>query len=399
MKTLTPVTVLTGFLGSGKSTLVSQILADPRFGDTAVIVNEFGDVGLDGPLINHASESIVEMTTGCLCCTVRGDIRTTLFDLFLKRHQWKIPQFKRVIIETTGLADPAPVIHTLMADHRVREETSLQGVVTTVDAVNAERTLAAHPECVKQIAVADRLVLTKTDLGTDPASRRDTEALTAALRSLNPGAAVLDRNDPDFDLGRLFDAALYDPQTKSMDVQAWLNAEAYAGKGHGHSHGNDHGNGHSHEHDHHEDGHSHGHHHDHAHDHQDVNRHGADIQAYCLVLDEPISSITFTVALELLVANRGEDLLRVKGILCLADKPDTPVVIHGVQHVFNDPVWLDAWPSDDRRSKLVVIARNLGEDTIRALFGALRQSESKMQAKRASAAVEAEPASVGGEHR
>ena len=226
MITLTPVTVLTGFLGSGKSTLVSQILADPRFGDTAVVVNEFGDVGLDGPLISHAAESIVEMTTGCLCCTVRGDIRDTLFQLFLKRFQRRIPQFKRVIIETTGLADPAPVIHTLMTDPRVGAEASLQGVVTVVDAVNAERTLEAHPECVKQIAVADRLVLTKTDLAADPASRRDIERLIAALRALNPGAALLERQAADFDLDRLFDAALYDPLTKSRDVQAWLNAEA-----------------------------------------------------------------------------------------------------------------------------------------------------------------------------
>jgi G3E family GTPase len=362
MTALTPVTVLTGFLGSGKSTLVSQILADPRFGDTAVVVNEFGEIGLDGPLVSHAAESIVEMTTGCLCCTVRGDIRDTLFQLFLKRFQRKIPQFKRVIVETTGLADPAPVIHTLMTDPRLCEETSLQGVVTTVDAVNAERTMETHPECVKQIAVADRLVLTKTDLGTDPASRRDTDRLTAALRALNPGAALLDRHDPGFDLDRLFDAALYDPLTKSMDVQAWLNAEAYADAGHRHEH----------------------HHGDTRHD---VNRHGADIQAYCLVLDEPISTITYTVALELLIANRGEDLLRVKGILCLAEKPEKPVVIHGVQHIFHDPVWLDGWPSDDRRSKLVIIARNLGEETIRALFTALQASKAKVQA---------EPAAAGG---
>lgn len=385
MKGRTPVIVLTGFLGSGKSTLVSQILADPRFADSAVVVNEFGDVGLDGPLIRHSEESIVEMTTGCLCCTVRGDIRDTLFQLFLKRFQRSIPQFKRVIVETTGLADPAPVIHTLMTDPRLCEEAVLQGVVTAVDVVNAEHTVAVHAECVKQIAVADRLILTKTDLGVDPASKRDVQRLGAALRSLNPGALLLDRHDPGFDLDQLFDATLYDPRTKSMDVQAWLNAEAYAGSGqdHGHDHAHDH---------HHEHGPEHGaeqghdHHHEHGHGHHDVNRHGADIKAYCVVLDEPVSAITLSLVLELLIANRGADLLRVKGIICLADRPDTPAVIHGVQHIFDEPVLLDAWPSEDRRSKLVIIARNISEETIRSLFAALRVP---------AAAKDTAPASAG----
>ncbi len=354
-----PVTLLTGFLGSGKSTLLGRILRDPRFHDTAVVINEFGEVGIDHDLVTHAPEQMVEMTTGCLCCTVRGDIRHTLLKLYLARLRFEVPQFNRLIVETTGLADPAPVIHTLMSDRALDTRYTLGGVVTTVDSVNGDATLRNHAECVKQVAVADRLVLTKTDLARDPASARDLAALTAALRRLNPGADLLDARSPGFDLRRLFDTALYDPAAKTMDVQQWLRAEAYA-EGHA-----DHA-GHAGQGDH--DGAGHGdHHHDH---HHDVNRHGGDIRAYSLVLDEPIGTIAFTVALELLVGNRGADLLRVKGIVHLREHPDRPVVIHGVQHVFHDPVWLDAWPSEDRRTRLVFITRNIAKETIQTFFKA-----------------------------
>lgn len=344
----TPVTLLTGFLGSGKSTLLTRILRDPRFSDTAVVVNEFGEVGLDGALVEHSREQLVEMTSGCLCCTIRGDIRQTLLALHRRREQGEIPTFDRLVVETTGLADPAPVIHTLMSEARLASRYMLGGVVTTVDAITAESALARHAECVKQVAVADRVVLTKTDMVKDPASRADLSELRAQLRRLNPGAPLLDRNDPQLDLRQLLDTALYDPASKGFAVQEWLNAEAYAA-----------------------DGDAHHHHHHHGHDHEhDVNRHGTDIEAFSLVLDEPISTFAFTVGLQLLIANQGEDLLRVKGILNLAEKPETPVVIHGVQHVLHEPIWLDRWPSEDRRSKLVFITRNIPRETIETFFKA-----------------------------
>ena len=344
-----PVTLLTGFLGSGKSTLLSQILRTPVFWDTAVIVNEFGEVGLDDFLVEHSSEQLIEMTTGCLCCTIRGDIRQTLAMLHERREKGEIPAFSRLVVETTGLADPAPVIHTLAVDPMVTGLFTLNGVITTVDVIHGDRTLDTQPECLKQVAVADRIVLTKTDLANDPASERDTHRLLERLGNINPGAVIQDRNDPQFSLETLFATGQYNPGGRPAEFRAWLNAEAY---------------------DLHDESHGH-HHHDHSHDHDhpyDVNRHGTDIQAYSLVLDDPISTLAFTAALELLIANQGENLLRVKGIVHLEELPGRPAVIHGVQHVFDDPVWLDDWPGDDRRTRLVFITRNIPKKTIEAFF-------------------------------
>ena len=352
-----PVTLLTGFLGSGKSTLVTHVLHDPGFSRTAVVVNEFGEVGLDGILVEHSREQLVEMTSGCLCCTIRGDIRETLLDLHHRLEQGSIPAFDRLVVETTGLADPAPVIHTLMTEERLAGRYMLGGVVTTVDTVNAESSLARHDECIKQIAVADRIVLTKTDLAKDPASRTDLKKLRSTLSQLNPGARILDRSDQRFDIRHLFDTSLYDPATKGFDVQRWLNAEAFEDDHHTH--------------------HTHHHHHDHEHD---VNRHGTEVRAFSLVLDEPVSSMAFRIALELLIANQGADLLRVKGIINLAERPDTPVIIHGVQHIFHEPLWLDKWPTEDRRTKLVFITRNIPQETIEALFGAWRRLDDECEA-------------------
>lgn len=341
----TPVTLLTGFLGSGKTTLLTRVLRDPRFGDTAVVVNEFGEIGLDGMLVEHSREQLVEMTSGCLCCTIRGDIRQTLLSLHDRRERGEIPAFNRLVVESTGLADPAPVIHTLMTEPRLAHRFMPGGIVATVDALTGESSLAHHEECVKQIAVADRIVLTKTDMVNDAATRAELVKLREDMRRLNPGAVILDRNDPQFDLKHLFDTSLYDPATKGFEVQRWLNAEAYMDGEHSHQH-------------------HHGHHH-HGHEHDyDVNRHGENIRAFSLILDEPIDIMAFTVALELLIANQGADLLRVKGIVNLTEKPEKPVVIHGVQHILHEPIWLDAWPSADRRSKIVFITRNIAKETI-----------------------------------
>lgn len=356
-----PVTLLTGFLGSGKSTLLTRILRDPRFSDTAVVVNEFGEVGLDGFLVEHSLEQTVEMTSGCLCCTIRGDVRQTLLSLERRRSEGKVPDFQRLIIETTGLADPAPVIHTLMSDRGLAPHYMLGGIVTTVDITTAEMTLESHEESVKQIAVADRLVLTKTDMAKDPASRADLESLKTDLRKLNPAAPIFDRHDPAFDLRRLFDTSLYDPFTKTVDVQSWLKAEAYPGTGNEHHH-HDHGTG--------------GHHGDHHHDHHhhDINRHGEEIRAFSLVLDAPISSAAFRMGLDLLMSSKGAALLRIKGILNILERPGTPAIIHGVQHVFHDVVWLDDWPSDDRSTRIVFITRGLSQDAVTPFFEALQGS-------------------------
>jgi G3E family GTPase len=328
-----PVTLLTGFLGAGKTTLVSKVLADPRFSDTAVVINEFGEVGLDHVLVEAAPETIVEMTSGCLCCTVRGDIRQSLVMLLERSERGELPLFSRLIIETTGLADPVPVIHTLMADPRLVRRYRLAQIVTVVDAVNGLSTLINHEEAQKQVAVCDRIVLTKTDVQTL------SEGLAEKLHALNPAATLTDVHSAEFNLRELADdAAHFSPDGKSVDVLAWLNAEKY-------------------EHD----------HHHHAHD---VNKHSDSIQSYCLTIEAPMSRFAFSVAFELLAANQGPDLLRVKGIVKLAEHPDQPVVIHAVQHIVHPPRRLDAWPSDDTRTKLVFITNNISKESMQAFFAA-----------------------------
>ncbi len=355
-----PVNLVTGFLGSGKTTLLSRVLRDPRFSDTAVVINEFGEVGLDHALVAASREEMVEMTSGCLCCTIRGDIRKTLIDLHARSVSGTIPTFSRLIIETTGLADPAPVLHTLIADPLIGRRYSLGGVIATVDAINGAATLERQIECLKQVAVADRLVLTKTDRIEGPASANELRNLRQTLSRINPGATILDRAAADFDLRRLFDTSLYDPQSKTIDVQTWLNEEAYRSTAEG-----------SDKHHHHADHDHDGSEHAHDHPHHDVNRHGSDIAAYCITLDRPVSGIAMSFALDWLIANRGEDLLRVKGIINVAEQPERPCVIHGVQHVFHEPTWLERWPDDDRRTRVVFITRKLPRAAIEPFITAL----------------------------
>lgn len=365
-----PISVLTGFLGSGKTTLLRELLQHPGMANTAVIINEFGEIGLDHLLVAKASEDMVVLNSGCLCCTVRGDLVTALRDLYLKRVRGDVPEFNRVVIETTGLADPAPVLHTLMNDPLVSARFRLDGVVTTVDAINGTTQLDEHAESVKQAAVADRLLLTKCDLAT-PAQ---VKSLEARLRRLNPAAPIFPVAHGKIEPDRLFDAGLYDPRRKTADVQAWLKAEAYEQHGAQH-HGHDHDHqGHHHDHDHdHDHDHAHDHHHDdHGHDHDtlDVNRHDARIRAFCFNHDKPVVWEALATWIDTLLMRHGADVLRLKGIVDVAGEA-RPVVIHGVQHVFHPPVMLEAWPSDDHRTRLVVIARDLPPPVVEKLFQAI----------------------------
>ncbi len=352
-----PVTVLTGFLGAGKSTLLNRLLRDPALADTVVIINEFGEVGLDHLLVEAADGDMLLLSSGCLCCTIRGDLITTLEDLLRRRDNDRMPAFKRVVIETTGLADPAPVLHTIMYHPYLLMRFRLDGVVTLVDAVNGASTLDAHEEAVKQAAVADRIVLTKTDLLEDEAAAA---SLRRRLHALNPGATILDGAKGEAEAPALLDLGLFDPQTKIPDVARWLNAQAFADHGHDHHH---------HGHDHH--GHDH-HHHDHApgQDPHEVNRHDARIRAFCLESDKLMPKSGFDLFLDLLRQAHGPHLLRVKGIVGLDDEPDRPVVIHGVQHVFHPPVSLDAWPKGERRTRIVFILKDIEPRFVEGLWRA-----------------------------
>jgi G3E family GTPase len=331
---LLPVAVLTGFLGSGKTTLLGRLLESPRFSRTAVIINEFGEVGLDHELVEASDESFIELQTGCICCAVRGDLVLTLENILRRRDQGAVPPFEQIVIETSGLADPAPILHALMADAGLANRLVLAGVTAVVDAVNGQETLRCQPESVKQIAIADRLVLTKTDLVDG-----QPDALLAQLAALNPAAPVLTAAFGDIDPDRLFDAGLRDRTGKLANVTGWLNS---------------------------------GDHHVHRHtDETEFNRHDARISSYSLLRDQPIRAVTLTLLLEALAEHCGGDLLRLKGIVNVAEAPDRPAVIHGVQHVFHPPVWLQRWPSGDRRSRLVFIVRGIPRSWIEALFEAI----------------------------
>jgi G3E family GTPase len=338
MSSLIPVTLLTGFLGSGKTTVLNHVLKQPGMAATAVIVNEFGEIGLDHLLVERASEEIMLLNSGCLCCTVRSDIVDTLSNLFVARVKGEIPDFGRAVIETTGLADPAPILQTLMTDPLVAARYALDGVVATVDAVNGAATLDRQPEAVKQAAVADRLLLTKTDLA-EPGA---VAALEARLGALNPAAPLLPVAQGVVDPALLFGLGFYDPQTKGVDVQRWLRDEALAD--------------------------------DHHPDHHDVNRHDDRIRAFCITRDRPVSWAALSSWLDALASMRGDDLLRLKAIVAITDRPDRPVVLHGVQHLFHPPVLLPKWPSPDRRTRMVFITRDLPKEAIETTLTAFEEA-------------------------
>jgi G3E family GTPase len=341
-----PLSVITGFLGAGKTTLLNRLLKDPAMAGTAVIINEFGEIGIDHLLVETADENIMEMSSGCLCCTIRGDLIDTLEDLMMRRDKGEISAFDRVVIETTGLADPAPVLHTIMNHPWLVSRYRLESVITLVDAVNAEDTLNAQEEAVKQVAVADRLVLTKTDLLNGLDGEQKLGRLVQRLRKLAPAARMLDNYTGEAVPPALFNGGLYDPFTKTSDVMGWLNVDAFERPTKGRR------------------GNRHGHHH------HDANRHDRHIQAFCITTDNAISAMSFDLFLELLRANHGPDLLRIKGLVKVEEDLERPFVIHGVQHVFHPPVQLDAWPDESRHTRLVAITRNIEKAQIEGLFRA-----------------------------
>ncbi len=373
-----PLTVLTGFLGAGKTSLLNRLIVDPALAETAVIINEFGDVGLDHLLVRPIRDGVVLLQSGCLCCTLRGDLVDALEQLLRDLDNGRAV-FRRVILETTGLADPAPVLQTAMAHPYLVMRYRLDGVITVVDAVNGEATLDAHLESVKQAAVADRIVLTKTDLLAAPELERGKERLAARLRALNPAAPILDAAEAT--AARLLACGLFDPERKIPDVKRWLAAEAYAKSGHSgagrrpepgihnHSHGQPPGPGimdsglRANARDRNDESGSDHHHHD-------VNRHDDRIRAFSLAADAAIPAAVLEMFLDLLRSAYGPNLLRLKGIVKIKETPGSPLVIHGVQHVFHPAVRLPRWPDGDERTRIVLITRDLDPDAVRRLFDA-----------------------------
>jgi G3E family GTPase len=339
-----PVTLITGFLGSGKTTLITQLLRHPGMNRVAVVINEVGEIGIDHDLVTMSSENISLLANGCICCSVRTDLQETLRELFAARHVGQMLEFDRVIIETTGLADPAPVVQTLSSDTLLAAHFRLDGVVTLVDAFNGSNQLVSQPEAVKQIALADRIILTKTDLvSTDQvqelktsiwAMRPDVDILTCLHGALAPetlmGLGLQSRRSSDATLSFLGEP-LQNNEAKPQRGEAYLG-ERHSAKGKGKL------------------------------------LHDASIQTSTLRFHKPFLWTAFSTALEVLTQLRGPDLLRVKGIVNVEGRP---VVVQGVQHLFNPPVELDRWPSADQDTRLVFITKNMKPQTLEGLLNAI----------------------------
>ena len=437
----TPVTILTGFLGSGKTTLLNRALRDPAMANTAVVINEFGEVGLDHMLAAQSDDTIMVLENGCLCCTVFGDLVTTLNNLYHAREAGEIPRFDHVVIETSGLADPSPLIQAFLSHPTLAGLYRIGTVVATVDAVNGPGTLDNHVELVRQVALADRILITKLDLlrsmheqnssqlnfpsperggsahetrrgvnlplaqtstptrqplaqtstptrqpvaadlplsggGEDQTSRHHIDraseqraenaeaALVARLRRLNPAAEISRIDDPAFDIGKLLRAEGLDPADTEADARAWLNATAYEQQG-------------QHDHDHHHD-HDHG-----GHDHHHL--HDRDIASFCFVRETPIAREALRLLLDALQQNLGPNLLRVKGIVNVAEEPGRPAVIQGAQHLLHNLSWLERWPDADHRSKIVFITQGFDRAEVEDMIALLDRVATRTAAARARA--------------
>lgn len=339
----TPVNVLTGFLGSGKTTLLQRLLRSPHLHDTAVLINEFGEVGLDHHLLEQVDETTVLLQSGCLCCTIRGDLSKAMRELHAKREAGTVPPYRRLVIETTGLADPLPVLTTVTADPVLRHHYRLGNVITTVDAVNGQDQLTRQHESLKQAAVADRLVITKSDL-TDTAT---VDTLIERVQRFNPAADIVIGSSAEDHAEQLLAHDVFDIERKTEEVRRWFSDEMARATtvraGHGHAHGHD------------------------------PNRHGDDIESFCLTFDAPLDWTAFGLWLTMLLNRHGDAVLRVKGLLNVIGE-GTPVAIHGVQQLVHPPVHLARWPDEDRRSRIVFIARGLPAARVRRSLEAFMRS-------------------------
>jgi G3E family GTPase len=333
------LSVLTGFLGAGKTTLLQKLVADPALSDAAVLINEVGEAALDHLFVEVLDERLLLLASGCLCCAVRGDLFDSLENIAYLRDQGRV-SFRRVVIETTGLADPAPLLHLVMTHPVLLQRYRLDGIVTVIDAVNASTTLDAHEEAVKQVAMADRLVLTKTDLLAEPGARERLAALRARLKRLNPAAPLLDAAKGEATAEALLDAGLYRPADKIPDVGRWLAEEAVAGAEAVPAAG------------------------------LDPHRHDERIRVFTIATEAAIPLSTLEGFLELLRATHGEKLLRLKGIVRILEEPEQPLVLHAVQQVLHPPARLPQWPDDDRRSRLVCVTRDLEPAVVERLLNA-----------------------------
>lgn len=346
-----PVFFLSGFLGSGKSTLLNALLQAPEFHDTAVIINEFGDVPVDHLLVRHGDTAISQVSTGCLCCSGSTDLRTTLFDLHCAASGGLTHGFSRVIVEMSGLGDPAPLVNALaltgigadtLRDRTVDRVFHAAGFVTLYDIITGDISIENHFEALKQVAFADTIVLTKTDLARDPATLAEVANLPETLRTLNASAEIIDRQQAD--LRELFTPRPYSAIERGEDVVGWLALEAALASEAANSAERQ------------------------PHTGETVNRHGPGIHTFSIVRSEPLPEKRLRQFLAVLQNAAGPRLLRVKGIAATESNPEQPLIIHAVQHVLSAPVQLKEWPDEDRRTRLVFITNGIDPEPVRDLF-------------------------------
>ena len=336
-----PVVILTGFLGSGKTTVLNFVLKQPGTKSTAVIINEFGEIGIDHLLVESSTEQMVELNNGCICCTIRGDLADKLGSLAMWLDTGRIPPVERVIVETTGLADPAPIVHTLMTDEHLLNRYRLDGVVTVVDAIAGMSSFDRFPEALKQVAIADRLILSKHDLVEELSDWKTYSDLTARIRRINRRVAIHETRNGAIDPKLIHCRSTDEPEHTFRDFDVWLSS---AEKSSATSSSHDHHDGHTHA------------------------QGDGGITSFAIELKNAVNSERFNGFLQELAIEFGEHLLRVKGILYVEDAPDRPAVIHGVQHVFFPVSWLGRWPDEERSSKIVFITQGLNSRHIESRF-------------------------------
>lgn len=373
----TPATIVTGFLGSGKTTLLNRVLHAPEMARTAVIINEFGEIPLDHAIAAASDDQVVVLENGCLCCTVRSDLVATLNDLYHAREAGRIPPFDHVVIETSGLAEPGPVLQAFLSEPTLDGLFRVAGVVALVDAVNGPATFDEHREAVAQVALADRILITKLDLADD--SERRERGLRIMLRRINPAASIARIDDTALDVTALFLAEGFDPANPAADPRPWLNETAYRKEVEIHDHAAEDACAHD---------------RDHAHP---VNVRDRGIESFCLVREEPMTREQLRFLLDGITQNLGPNLLRVKGLVNVSDEPGRPAVIQGVQHLLHTMSWLDRWPDADQRTRIVFITRGVTRAALQEMIELLDRVAARTSRARARAATAAANPQPGGQ--
>ncbi len=359
-----PVTLLTGFLGSGKTTLLNRAIRHPSLARTVVVVNEFGEIGLDHALIAASNDSIVVLENGCMCCTVRGDLLATLTSLHAARTAGEMQPFDHVVIESSGLADPTPILQALLSEPTLEGHYRAVQTLATFDAINGAATLARHDESVRQLALADRILITKLDLPAAAPAAATEAGHRSALRALNAAAIIARAPDGEEAAAALLCAEVSDPARGAAQALDWLNLSAYLPPD---AHHRDHRDDRHHDHDDQHDGDGDGN------GNRDLPRHLQDIASYCFIKHEPIAREALHLLLSSLENNLSANLLRVKGLINIAEEPGRPAVIQGAQHLLHNLAWLDAWPDEDQRTRIVFIAQGVARATVQEMIELLER--------------------------